>query len=73
MAADPVGPHPGRLSAIDPEPGVRKPDPLLVLDQVTRTFGGLVAVRVEHLEVSAGPSRRSSGRTAPARPPCSTW
>lgn len=33
---------------------MRKPDPLLVLDQVTRTFGGLVAVRVEHLEVQRG-------------------
>ncbi|CAL9325654.1 ABC transporter ATP-binding protein [Streptomyces olindensis] len=54
MAADPVVPAPGRLSAIDPRPGVRKPDPLLVLDQVTRKFGGLVAVRVEHLEVQRG-------------------
>ncbi|WP_338775904.1 ABC transporter ATP-binding protein [Streptomyces sp. DG1A-41] len=54
MDADTVVSHTGRLSAIDPEPGVRKPDPLLVMDQVTRTFGGLVAVRVEHLEVQRG-------------------
>ncbi|WP_217236807.1 ABC transporter ATP-binding protein [Streptomyces sp. AC555_RSS877] len=44
----------GRLSGIAAEPGVRKPDPLLVLDEVTRTFGGLVAVRVEHLELQRG-------------------
>ncbi|GAB3012778.1 ABC transporter ATP-binding protein [Streptomyces pseudoechinosporeus] len=54
MAADTVASNAGRLSAIVPEPGVRKPDPLLVLDQVTRTFGGLVAARVEHLEVQRG-------------------
>ncbi|MFZ4810063.1 MAG: ABC transporter ATP-binding protein [Ilumatobacteraceae bacterium] len=33
------------------EPGARKPDPILVADQVRRSFGGLVAVDVEHLEV----------------------
>jgi neutral amino acid transport system ATP-binding protein len=44
----------GRLAGVAAEPGVRKPDPLLVLDEVTRTFGGLVAVRVGHLEVQRG-------------------
>ncbi|WP_205571104.1 ABC transporter ATP-binding protein [Streptomyces sporangiiformans] len=44
----------GRLAGTAAEPGVRKPDPLLVLDGVTRTFGGLVAVRVDHLEVQRG-------------------
>ncbi|GAB2867888.1 ABC transporter ATP-binding protein [Streptomyces deserti] len=44
----------GRLAGTAPEPGVRKPDPLLVMDRVTRTFGGLVAVRIEHLEVQRG-------------------
>lgn len=43
-----------RLATIAPEPGVSKPDPLLVLDQVTRRFGGLVAVQVNHLEVQRG-------------------
>ncbi|MFK4100504.1 ABC transporter ATP-binding protein [Streptomyces sp. NPDC019531] len=43
-----------RLTATAPEPGVPKPDALLVLDQVTRSFGGLVAVRVDHLEVQRG-------------------
>ncbi|MGK9146243.1 ABC transporter ATP-binding protein [Plantibacter flavus] len=32
-------------------PGVAKVDPILVADKVTRTFGGLQAVNVEHLEV----------------------
>jgi len=31
--------------------GVPKTDPVLVADRVTRSFGGLVAVNVEHLEV----------------------
>ncbi|GAB2756204.1 ABC transporter ATP-binding protein [Streptomyces bullii] len=44
----------GRLAGTPPEPGVRKPDPLLVMDRVTRAFGGLVAVHVEHLEVQRG-------------------
>ncbi|WP_202918205.1 ABC transporter ATP-binding protein [Streptomyces cavernae] len=44
----------GRLAGTVPEPGVRKPDPLLVLDRVTRSFGGLTAVRVDHLEVQRG-------------------
>ncbi|MGP3984797.1 ABC transporter ATP-binding protein [Streptomyces sp. KR80] len=44
----------GRLAGLAPEPGVRKPDPLLVIDEVTRTFGGLVAVEVRHLEVQRG-------------------
>jgi branched-chain amino acid transport system ATP-binding protein len=33
---------------------VSKPEPLLVLDGVTRAFGGLVAVEVEHLEIQRG-------------------
>ncbi|MEU4493529.1 ABC transporter ATP-binding protein [Streptomyces sp. NPDC023998] len=43
-----------RLAGLRPEPGVHKPDPLLVMDDVTRTFGGLAAVRVDHLEVQRG-------------------
>jgi branched-chain amino acid transport system ATP-binding protein len=38
-------------AAIDPTPGVKKPDPLLVVNDLRRRFGGLVAVDVEHLEV----------------------
>jgi neutral amino acid transport system ATP-binding protein len=34
--------------------GVPKPDPVVVVDGVTRTFGGLTAVSVDHLEVQRG-------------------
>ena len=37
--------------AIAPEPGVAKPDPILVARGVRRTFGGLLAVDVDHVEV----------------------
>ena len=36
------------------QPGVAKPDPILVVDGVQRRYGGLVAVDVEHLEVQRG-------------------
>jgi branched-chain amino acid transport system ATP-binding protein len=42
------------LSGVPPEPGVAKPDPILVADRVTRRFGGLVAVDVAHIEVQRG-------------------
>ena len=42
------------LATIDPEPGVAKPDPILVADGVMRRFGGLTAVDVEHVEVQRG-------------------
>jgi branched-chain amino acid transport system ATP-binding protein len=35
-------------------PGVKKPDPILVVDDVRRTFGGLTAVDVEHVEFQRG-------------------
>ncbi len=35
-------------------PGVSKPNPVLVADGVRRTFGGLKAVDVDHLEVERG-------------------
>src|SRR3954447_19118894 len=34
--------------------GVAKPDPAIVVDRVTRTFGGLTAVAVDHLEIQRG-------------------
>jgi len=34
--------------------GVAKPDPAIVVDHVTRTFGGLTAVSVDHLEIQRG-------------------
>ncbi len=42
------------LADVAPEPGVAKPDPVLVVDGMTRRFGGLVAVEVEHLEIQRG-------------------
>ena len=42
------------LAEVPPEPGVSKPDPILVADEVRRSFGGLTAVDVDHLEVQRG-------------------
>jgi branched-chain amino acid transport system ATP-binding protein len=42
------------LAGVAPEPGVAKPDPVLVVDGVVRTFGGLRAVDVQHLEFQRG-------------------
>src|SRR3954470_15137522 len=39
---------------VECEPGVAKPDPILVADDVRRTFGGLTAVEVDHLEIQRG-------------------
>ena len=36
------------------EPGAKKPDPIVIADNVRRRFGGLVAVDVEHVEVQRG-------------------
>ena len=35
-------------------PGVKKVDPIIVADQIRRTFGGLTAVDVDHLEIPRG-------------------
>ncbi len=37
-----------------PEPGSAKSDPILVVENVSRSFGGLKAVDVDHLEVQRG-------------------
>ncbi|MGN6128784.1 MAG: ABC transporter ATP-binding protein [Nocardioidaceae bacterium] len=42
------------LAHLDHDPGVPKPDPIVVADHVTRQFGGLTAVDVEHLEIQRG-------------------
>ncbi|MGH3796370.1 MAG: ABC transporter ATP-binding protein [Pseudonocardiaceae bacterium] len=42
------------LAAVPPVPGAAKPDPILVIDSITRTFGGLKAVDVAHLEIQRG-------------------
>jgi neutral amino acid transport system ATP-binding protein len=42
------------LGGLAPEPGVAKPDPIVVVSNISRAFGGLVAVDVEHLEIQRG-------------------
>jgi branched-chain amino acid transport system ATP-binding protein len=42
------------LRDVPREPGAKKPDPILVADQVVRRFGGLTAVNVNHLEIQRG-------------------
>jgi branched-chain amino acid transport system ATP-binding protein len=42
------------LAGVAAEPGVAKPDPILIADDVTKSFGGVRAVRVDHLEVQRG-------------------
>jgi branched-chain amino acid transport system ATP-binding protein len=46
-----VTPETSPLASVAPEPGVVKPDPILVVDHIRRAFGGLQAVNVQHLEV----------------------
>ncbi|MCK8674502.1 ABC transporter ATP-binding protein [Rhodococcus sp. HM1] len=42
------------FASIPQEPGVPKPDPVLVVDGVSRAYGGLKAVDVAHLEIQRG-------------------
>jgi len=49
-----VDASPSWAAAIPHEPGVAKPDPILVVKGVNRRFGGLLAVDVDHLEVQRG-------------------
>lgn len=48
--------HTGRaaLQGIANTPGIAKPDPILKGSKVTRSFGGLTAVDVEHFEIQRG-------------------
>jgi len=42
------------LADVAHEPGASKPDPIVVADNITRQFGGLTAVDVEHVEIQRG-------------------
>ena len=42
------------ILTVPPVPGAPKPNPLLVVDDLSRSFGGLRAVDVDHLEVERG-------------------
>jgi neutral amino acid transport system ATP-binding protein len=45
---------PAGLAGLEARPGVPKPDPILVVDNVVRRFGGLTAVNATHVEVQRG-------------------
>ncbi|AQA05038.1 ABC transporter ATP-binding protein [Mycobacterium sp. MS1601] len=42
------------FTGIDSVPGSAKPDPVMVVDNISRSFGGLKAVDVAHLEIQRG-------------------
>ena len=42
------------LENIEPTPGSTKPDPILKVNNIVRSFGGLRAVDIDHLEVQRG-------------------
>jgi branched-chain amino acid transport system ATP-binding protein len=42
------------LREVAHEPGAKKPDPIVVADGIRRTFGGLTAVDVDHVEIQRG-------------------
>lgn len=46
--------HMAVFADVHPTPDVAKPDPILVADNVRRSFGGLNAVSVDHLEIQRG-------------------
>lgn len=50
--SDTIASHP--LVAGAPGPGCAKVDPIVVADSVTRRFGGLLAVDVDHVEIPRG-------------------
>ena len=43
-----------RLTGVEAVPGSTKPDPILIVDNIVRRFGGMTAVDVAHLEVQRG-------------------
>ncbi|UXA20362.1 ABC transporter ATP-binding protein [Mycobacterium sp. SMC-4] len=45
---------PSPFADVSAEPGSAKPDPIILVDNITRSFGGLRAVDVAHLEVQRG-------------------
>jgi neutral amino acid transport system ATP-binding protein len=52
-ASRPLTPRPD-LSTVSSEPGSTKPDPIVKGSDITRQFGGLKAVDVEHIEIQRG-------------------
>jgi branched-chain amino acid transport system ATP-binding protein len=54
MSPEPPERRDDPLAGVPAEPGVAKPDPILTIDGVQRSFGGLTAVDVDHLEIPKG-------------------
>jgi branched-chain amino acid transport system ATP-binding protein len=46
--------HRAELNKVPHKPGSHKPEAILTVDNVSRSFGGLTAVDVDHLEVQRG-------------------
>ena len=42
------------LAEVSTDPGAKKPDPIIVGSKITRQFGGLKAVDVDHIEIQRG-------------------
>ena len=42
------------FASISAVPGIAKPDPIIIANNVRRQFGGLTAVNVEHVEIQRG-------------------
>jgi neutral amino acid transport system ATP-binding protein len=42
------------LADVERVPGAKKPDPIVVADNITRHFGGMTAVDVDHIEIQRG-------------------
>ncbi len=53
MSAEPAAVN-LEAGTVEGRPGVPKPDPILVVEEVRRRFGGLIAVDVEHAEIQRG-------------------
>ena len=54
MPADTIITGQAGLAGLAAEPGVRKPDPILVGSDIARSFGGLKAVDIERIEIQRG-------------------
>jgi len=54
LSANPTPEKSTGLQVGKAEPGCKKNDPILIIDHVKKTFGGLTAVDVEHLEIPRG-------------------
>lgn len=50
----PGSPTQALFDGVPAEPGSAKPDPIMLVDNISRSFGGLKAVDVAHLEIQRG-------------------